>query len=39
MSHATASRRLAAVTNRQLTLVERNNVLNYKDYLLEQIPM
>ena len=26
---------LAATTNRQLTLVERNNVLNYKDYLLE----
>ena len=26
---------LAATTNRQLTLVERNNVLNYEDYLSE----
>ena len=26
---------LAAATNRQLTPVERNNVLNYEDYLLE----
>ena len=24
---------LATATNRQLTLVERNNVLNYEDYL------
>ena len=30
---------LAIVTNRQLTLVERNNVLNYEDYLLEWMPM
>ena len=27
--------KLAAATNRQLTLAERNNVLNYEDYLLE----
>ena len=26
---------LAAATNRQLTLAERNNVLNYEDYLSE----
>ena len=26
---------LAAATNSQLTPVERNNVLNYEDYLLE----
>ena len=26
---------LAAATNRQLTSVERNNVLNYEDYLSE----
>ena len=26
---------LAATTNRQLTLAERNNVLNYEDYLSE----
>ena len=26
---------LAATTNRQLTLTKRNNVLNYKDYLLK----
>ena len=26
---------LATATNRQLTPEERNNVLNYKDYLLE----
>ena len=26
---------LAAATNRQLTLAEHNNVLNYEDYLLE----
>ena len=26
---------LTIATNRQLTLAERKNVLNYKDYLLE----
>ena len=26
---------LAAITNRQLTPAERNNVLNYEDYLSE----
>ena len=26
---------LAATTNKQLTLAERNNVLNYEDYLSE----
>ena len=30
---------LAAATNKQLTLAERNNVLNYKDYLSEWMPM
>ena len=30
---------LAAATNRQLTLAERNNVLNYEDYLSEWMPM
>ena len=30
---------LAAATNRQLTPAERNNVLNYKDYLSEWMPM
>ena len=30
---------LAAVTNRQLTSAERNNILNYKDYLSEWMSM
>ena len=30
---------LAAATNRQLTPTERNNVLNYEDYLSEWMPM
>ena len=30
---------LAVATNRQLTLMERNNVLNYEDYLSEWMPM
>ena len=29
------AKELAATMNRQLTLVERNNVLNYEDYLSE----
>ena len=31
--------KLATTTNRQLTPAKRNNVLNYKDYLLKWIPM
>ena len=30
---------LATATNRQLTLAEHNNVLNYKDYLSEWMAM
>ena len=30
---------LATATNRQLTPAERNNVLNYKDYLSEWMPI
>ena len=29
----------AAKTNKQLTPVEHNNVLDYEDYLLEWMPM
>ena len=30
---------LAVATNKQLTLMERNNVVNYEDYLLEWMPI
>ena len=30
---------LATTTNRQLTSAERNNILNYKDYLSEWMPI
>ena len=30
---------LATATNKQLTPAERNNVLNYKDYLSKWMPM
>ena len=33
------AKELAATTNRQLTLAERNNVLNYEDYLSKWMPI
>ena len=33
------AKELAAATNKQLTLAECNNVLNYEDYLLEWMPI